>query len=255
MNLRLPTINLEKYKSASQRARVGTESWGSSNFFCSSCESPRLEQSSRNTAAIDFACPICKSTFQLKSQSKPVGAKIVDAAYSQMKRAILEDRTPNLFVLHYDLAAWTVRTVVLIPRFAFALSALERRKPLSPNARRAGWVGCNILLGQIPQDARISVIQDGIPRAPSEVRRAYQRLRPLESLKVEQRGWTLDVLEIVRSLGRSEFTLREIYSHAGTLARLHPHNSHVHDKIRQQLQVLRDLGLLSFLGGGSYRLV
>jgi type II restriction enzyme len=254
MNLSLPTINLEKYKSASQRARVGTESWGSSNFFCSSCESPRLDQASRNTAAFDFVCPKCEATFQLKSQSKPFGAKIVDAAYSEMKRAILEDRTPNLFVLHYDLAAWTVRTVVLIPRFAFALSAVERRKPLAPKARRAGWVGCNILLGQIPPDARILVVQDGKPRPPSEVRHAYQRLRPLENLKVEKRGWTLDVLEIVRSLGRAEFTLREIYSHARTLAKLHPHNSHVHDKIRQQLQVLRDLGLLSFLGSGSYRL-
>ena len=29
---------------------------------------------------------------------------------------------------------------------------------------------------------------------------------------------------------------------------------HVRDKIRQQLQVLRDLGLLKFLGAGSYRL-
>ena len=28
----------------------------------------------------------------------------------------------------------------------------------------------------------------------------------------------------------------------------------VHDKIRQQLQVLRDLNLLEFLGSGSYRL-
>jgi len=31
----------------------------------------------------------------------------------------------------------------------------------------------------------------------------------------------------------------------------HPH---ILDKIRQQLQVLRDLGLLEFLGSGSYRL-
>jgi len=30
--------------------------------------------------------------------------------------------------------------------------------------------------------------------------------------------------------------------------------AHVRDKIRQQLQVLRDLGLLDFLGSGSYRL-
>jgi type II restriction enzyme len=254
MILTLPTIDLEKYKSASQRARVGTESWGSSNFFCSSCESPRLEQASPNTAAVDFVCPECKSTFQLKSQSKPFGAKIVDAAYSEMKRAILEDRTPNLFVLHYDLATWSVCAVVLIPRFAFALSALERRKPLAPTARRAGWVGCNILLGNIPQDARIPVVQDGTPRPPSEVRYAYQRLRPLEKLNIEKRGWTLDVLEVVRSLGRAEFTLREIYTHAGTLAKLHPQNSHVRDKIRQQLQVLRDLGLLSFRGSGLYRL-
>jgi type II restriction enzyme len=254
MNLSLPTINLEKYKSASQRARVGTESWGSLNFFCSSCESPHLDQASRNTAAIDFICPRCNSTFQLKSQSKPFGSRIVDAAYSEMERAILEDRTPNLFILHYDLSAWTVRSVVLIPRFGFALSALERRKPLAPEARRAGWVGCNILLGRIPQDARIPVVQDGTPRPHSEVRRAYQRLRPLENLKVDKRGWTLDVLEIVRSLGKTEFTLWEVYSHSGTLAKLHPHNSHVRDKIRQQLQVLRDLGLLSFLGSGSYRL-
>ena len=254
MNLSLPTINLEKYKSACQRARVGTEAWGSSNFFCSSCESPRLEEVARNTAAIDFVCPICNSTFQLKSQSKPIRAKIVDAAYSEMKRAILEDRTPNLFVLHYDLSAWTVRTVVLIPKFAFALSAIEQRKPLALNARRAGWVGCNILLSQIPQDARIPVVMDGIPSPPSEVRRAYQRLRPLENLKVEKRGWTLDVLEVVRSLGKAEFTLRDVYSRAGTLTKLHPNNAHVHDKIRQQLQVLRDLGLLIFLGNGSYRL-
>src|SRR6267154_6063129 len=158
MNLSLPTINHKKYPSASPRARVGTESWGSSNFFCSSCESPRLEQASRNTAAIDFVCPKCNSTFQLKSQSKPFGTRIVDAAYSEMKRAILEDRTPNLFVLHYDLAAWAVRTVVLIPKFAFALSAIERRNPLASTARRAGWVGCNILLSQIPPDARIPVV-------------------------------------------------------------------------------------------------
>jgi hypothetical protein len=34
---------------------------------------------------------------------------------------------------------------------------------------------------------------------------------------------------------------------------LHPANRHVRDKIRQQLQVLRDLGLIEFLGRGGYR--
>ncbi|HXL22673.1 MAG TPA: hypothetical protein VOA78_09410 [Candidatus Dormibacteraeota bacterium] len=34
----------------------------------------------------------------------------------------------------------------------------------------------------------------------------------------------------------------------------HPNNAHIRDKIRQQLQLLRDLGLLQFLVPGSYRL-
>jgi type II restriction enzyme len=253
MNLGLPTLNLDRYKSASQRARVGTESWGAANFFCPSCESPRLDVAPRNTVAVDYFCPVCKSPFQLKSQSKPLGTRIVDAAYSEMKRAILEDRTPNLFVLHYDLDAWAVRTVLLVPHFAFALSAVERRKPLASTARRAGWVGCNILLDKIPVQARISIVNEGTPQTSQQVRASYNRLRPLEKLQVEKRGWTLDVLQVVQSIGKLEFTLADVYAHAAALAKLHPKNAHIRDKIRQQLQVLRDLGLLDFLGGGSYR--
>ena len=254
MGLELPTANLDRYKSASQRARIGTEAWGAINFFCPACKSPRLDIAPRNTVAVDYRCPKCDSPFQLKSQSKPFGTKIVDAAYSEMKRAILADRTPNLYVLHYDLAQWAVRTVILIPHFAFALSAIECRPPLGPNARRAGWIGCNILLNKIPQDARIPIIQSGNAVPASEVRQAYKRLRPLENLKVEKRGWTLDVLNVVRSLNKKEFTLADVYARADDLAKLHPQNAHIPDKIRQQLQVLRDLGLLQFLGQGSYRL-
>ena len=254
MDLRLPEAGLERYKSASQRARVGTESWAAANLFCPCCDSPRLSPRAPNVAAVDFSCPACDSPFQLKSQSKALGSRIVDAAYSQMKRAILEDRTPNLYLLHYDLAAWIVRTVVLIPHFAFALSVLERRPPLAPTARRAGWVGCNIVLERIPGDARIPVVSDGHAQAPGEVRKAYERLRPLAELNVEARRWTLDVLNIVRSLNRTEFSLRDVYAREEQLAKLHPKNLHVRGKIRQQLQVLRDMNLLDFLGRGHYRL-
>lgn len=237
------------------------------------------------TATLDYSCPECGSPFQLKSQSKPFGAKILDSAYSQMKRAILTDRTPNLYVLHYDLAAWAVRTVILVPHFAFALSAIEVRPPLAPTARRAGWIGCNILLHKIPADARIAIVDEGRIRPAAEVRRAYKRLRPLEKIKAEKRGWTLDVLNVVRALvekreaGRAEavaaksrhgemqecrpkgtalhntFTLGEVYAHAEELGKLHPRNRHIEPKIRQQLQVLRDdLGLIEFLTPGQYRL-
>jgi len=60
------------------------------------------------------------------------------------------------------------------------------------------------------------------------------------------------VLNIVRGLGKAEFTLAEVYAHEADLARLHPDNRHVRDKIRQQLQILRNLGFVEFLGGGRY---
>ena len=170
-----------------------------------------------------------------------------------MHAAILRGNTPNLFLLHYQLNPLSVASLLFIPDFAFTLSALECRKPLAATARRAGWIGCNILLHQIPQDAKIGVIKEKRPVPPGDVRRAIQKLKPLASLKPETRGWTLDVLNAVRSLNKSEFSLAEAYAFEISLAELHPDNHHIQPKIRQQLQVLRDLGLLEFLGQGSYR--
>jgi type II restriction enzyme len=116
-------------------------------------------------------------------------------------------------------------------------------------------VGCNILLGKIPVHARIPIVSDGSPHSPREVRGSYNRLRPLEKLNVEKRGWTLDVLQVVQSLKKTEFSLHDVYEFEEQLSRLHPANRNIKPKIRQQLQILRDLGLLRFLSPGLYRLV
>jgi type II restriction enzyme len=171
-----------------------------------------------------------------------------------MHRAITADQTPNMFFLHYKLPQLTVESVLLIPRFAFSMSCVEKRPPLSSKAVRAGYVGCYFVLDRIPPGARIPIVRNARPVDSSQVRRAYDKIRSLETIKVEKRGWTLDVLQVVQSLGKVHFTLADVYAHADALAKLHPNNAHVRDKIRQQLQVLRDLGLLQFPGPGSYRL-
>jgi len=250
----LPTGHFVSYRSLSQRARVATEAWGSDNLYCPNCTENHLDSTPPNTPTVDYVCRECKSAFQLKSQSNPLSFRIVDAAYGSMRKAIRSNRTPNLFVMHYDKREWSVSNVVLIPNFAFSMSAIERRKALGPDARRAGWVGCNILLGRIPADAKIPIVTEGFAVRSSEVRKQYARLRPLEALTSENRGWTLDVLNAVRGLGKSDFGLSDVYEFESFLGRLHPNNRHVRDKVRQQLQVLRDLGLLVFLGRGNYRL-
>lgn len=255
MDLQLPIAGLNNYKSASQRARISTESWGAASLYCPACDSRRIDALPSGTHAADFTCPSCASRFQLKSKSSAFGNRVIDGAYAAMHRAIISDETPNLFLLHYQLPQLTVESVLLIPHFAFTLSLLEKRKPLSASARRAGWVGCNFLLDRIPSDARIPVIQDGQPVSSSKVRKAYEKLRPLEKLNVQKRGWTLDVLQVVKGLNKKEFTLKEVYEEEEELAKLHPDNHNVQPKIRQQLQVLRGLGLLEFLAPGSYRLL
>jgi type II restriction enzyme len=43
--------------------------------------------------------------------------------------------------------------------------------------------------------------------------------------------------------------LSDSYGFEGHLTWLHPHNRNVRTKIRQQLQVLRDHGIIRFIGG------
>ncbi len=82
----------------------------------------------------------------------------------------------------------------------------------------------------------------------------FKRVKPLSEIKAKEHGWTLDVLSGVRSLGKREFTNGGAYTLAEQLEKLHPDNRHVRDKIRQQLQVLRDAGLLIHVSSGVWRL-
>src|SRR2546425_2579451 len=148
--LQMPGELAAAYKSNSQRMRVVSEAWGAENLFCADCDSTKLLRTKTNMQVIDFTCPECQSAFQLKSQSKPLARRLLDAGYDAMRRAIEADQTPNLLVLHCDSARWQVRNLILVPRFVFSLSSVEARKPLSPTAQRKGYVGCFIVLGNIP---------------------------------------------------------------------------------------------------------
>jgi type II restriction enzyme len=89
----------------------------------------------------------------------------------------------------------------------------------------------------------------------STVREQYATVRPLAALNVQARSWTLDVLRLVRKINKRRFSLREAYAFAPELSKLHPNNRNIQPKIRQQLQVLRDMGLLRFVSRGEYEVL
>lgn len=253
MNLELPLTVAEKYKSRSQIARVVTEQWAALNLYCPACDSNRILQERPNKSAIDFTCPKCNQPFQLKGSRTWNYAKIVDAGYQAMLAAIHSDTRPSLFLLHYT-PSWQVHNLLLVPRFFLTESVIEKRRPLSLHARRAGWVGCNILLSEIPTDGKLWLVSNGVEATISEVRAQFQRIQPFAHLDVHLRGWTLDMLKVIRKMNRQTFSLSEIYVFESELARTHPDNRNIRPKIRQQLQVLRDLGFLEFTKRGYYRI-
>jgi type II restriction enzyme len=255
MNLQCNLLLGSGYTSSSQQSRVISESWCLNNLYCPACPSPKLRDLPRNAEAVDFICERCSSGYQLKSAKTRLGNKVLDSAYRVMIERVESGTMPHLLALRYDVD-WKISTLLLIPGFFFTRSAIERRKPLGPTARRAGWVGCNILLGHIPPSGRIPIIEDCKTVPPEKVRKAFKALDDLREIKPgrEARGWTLDVLRVVENLGKKDFTLADVYAYESELQKLHPDNRHVRDKIRQQLQVLRDLGRLKFFSPGVYEL-
>jgi type II restriction enzyme len=241
------------FESASQKARVWTESWVERYLFCPNCGTAPVIKLANNNRAADFACAACAEEFELKSQKGRFSRKVIDGAYEPLAAKLAARTNPNFILLNYDPRLLAVTNVLLVPRHFFTPALIEKRKPLAPTARRAGWVGCNILIDKLPTAGRIVLVDQGKVRARSEVLAAWSSTLFLRDLSLNARGWLMDVMDVVEAFGGREFTLAEAYGFEGRLSRLYPGNRNVRAKIRQQLQVLRDQGLLEFLGEGRYR--
>lgn len=243
------------YVSGSQRARVWTEQWVSEWLYCVNCGNPEILQFPANLPVADFYCPRCNDQYELKSQKKPFGAKLANGAYATKMERLKSASNPNLLLLSYDASAASVRDICIIPKHFFAPEVVEQRKPLAATARRAGWVGSNILLSRIPQSGRIHIVQSGIVVAKEHVLEQWKHTLFLRAQPAETRGWLIEVMKCVDAFGHREFEINEIYAFEPILAQIYPGNNNVRAKIRQQLQVLRDSGYLQFVAKGRYRRV
>jgi type II restriction enzyme len=251
MILSMPSECCQGLQSRSQMARRVTEEWAASQLYCPACPSKRLAPTTANTRAIDFRCKMCDSPFQLKAGRSPMRGTIPDGAHAAMIEAIRSDSTPHLLLLHYT-ESWTVRNLTLVPSFFVTESIIQKRPPLPETARRKGWVGCNLRVGAVAPDGRLPIVANAVASPPHEVRAAFDRVRAIQKVSPTSRGWMTDVLAVVRRLG-PRFALEDVYrAGESELSALHPENRNVRPKIRQQLQVLRDAGLIRFEGRGRY---
>lgn len=253
MNLYFNIALAETYKNPSQKIRVLSESWMAENMFCPCCGHEKILKFTNNRPVADFYCPNCKRIFELKSKNGTIGSKISDGTYATAIERITSNQNPELLVLQYDSLG--VVKLTLTPKHFFTPDVIEKRKPLAATARRAGWTGCNILYGRIPEQGKIPIIHDRQVVDKRNIIAAYTRSSALAVCNMEQRSWLFDVLQCVNSIPQNQFTLKDMYMFVDTLHQRHTENHNIHAKIRQQLQLLRDKGYIIFLGNGHYQKV
>lgn len=244
-----------KYHSVSQKIRVLTESWVNEEVFCPACGCD-INRYGNNMPVADFFCSICKEEYELKSKKDSIGNKIIDGAYRTMIQRLKSNNNPNLFLLNYNLDNLEVLNFLVIPKHFFIPQIIEKRKPLSDTARRAGWVGCNIYLQGIPQTGKIFYIKNKQIESKNNILINWKKTLFLrEEKEVTAKGWLLDIMNCIDKLGKKEFRLEEMYAFEKLLGEKHPNNIHIKDKIRQQLQFLRDKRYLDFIARAEYRVI
>lgn len=252
MNLQLNTSVAKGYKSSSQIARVITERWVEKNSFCPRCGKTRLERFENNQPVADFYCRDCNAEYELKSKKDSFALKIVDGAYDMMIKRINSKNNPHFFFLNYSPNSFQIVNFLVVPNHYFTNDIIERRSPLSQSARRAGWVGCNILLQNIPSTGRIYLVRNKKIEERKSVLENWSRTSFLAKQNMESRGWTIEMMKIVEELNTERFKLEDVYAFEDSLQTKFPQNRFIKPKIRQQLQTLRDKGIIEFLGNGLY---
>ena len=76
-----------------------------------------------------------------------------------MIERINSNQNPNFFFLTYSKEL-SVNNFLLIPNHFFTPNIIQKRKPLSENAKRAGWIGCNIDISNVPESGKIFIVEN-----------------------------------------------------------------------------------------------
>lgn len=254
MNLVLNTKLAESYSSASQIARVLTEDWVLKNSYCPCCGADKLRAFENNRPVADFICKDCAEEFELKSKSGKLSRTITDGGYLSMIDRITSENNPNFFFLTYS-KNWCVDNFFIVPKQFFTEDIIIKRPPLASTAKRAGWIGCNINLSKISESGKIFLVKDSCIVDSNIVHDKFASTLFMRHQNRLSKGWILDILYCIDQIKSESFSLEDVYSFEAQLKQKYPENNFIKDKIRQQLQILRDKGIIIFTARGKYQKV
>lgn len=144
---------------------------------------------------------------------------------------------------------------MIIPKQFFTEEIIIKRPPLAPTARRAGWIGCNIDISKVAESGKVFLVKNSEIIDRGVVNQFFNKTLFLRQKSSDAKGWILDIMKCVDEIKTDIFNLDEIYRFEQKLKLKYPNNNFIKDKIRQQLQILRDKGIIEFVGRGKYKKV
>jgi type II restriction enzyme len=186
-----------RYVSLTQSARVWTEQWVETWAYCPNCGHTKIDKYPNNRPVADFFCSACDEQFELKSTKSKFGARVTDGAYASMCRRLADSDNPNLMLLNYESARGSETDFFIVPKHFFVRAMIQPRKPLSPSARRAGWIGCNILLNSVPSAGKIFYVEHGRELPRRFVLEKWRQTAFLRRASSEARGWLMDIMRCI----------------------------------------------------------
>ncbi|OOS25497.1 DpnI domain-containing protein [Moraxella pluranimalium] len=254
MNLYFNKDLAKDYQNNSQIIRILTEDWLANNVYCPCCGQFPVSQFDNNNPVGDFFCTSCQEQYELKSKNgKSLGNSIADGAYRTMLERITSDTNPSFFFLSYDKKEYKVNNLIIVPKHFFTADIIIPRQKGIPN--RPNYIMCSINTSALPSNGKISIIEHGQVINQDKVIEQWKKNFYLREMKSDSKGWLLTTMNCLDRIADDEFSLKQMYAFEHELALKYPNNAHIKDKIRQQLQFLRDKGMIEFLGRGRYRKV
>ena len=144
----------ETWKSNSRIYGEACEYWLSDNVTCPECKLGKMTKLTANVPVVDHACTNCGATFQVKEKNGKIlkrdgSASIIGADYKTTLISLQAEKGDwSMILISYCREANLVKKVSYIPSSNIKENNIVPRKPLGPNARRAGWQGCNIVFSR-----------------------------------------------------------------------------------------------------------
>ncbi len=134
------------WKSQSRIFGEACEFWVEANVPCFKCGG-HLQKLKANEKSIDHRCQNCGEKYQVKTGTKNIinKSKKIKITGAEYKTTLSKIGDWSLIVMQYDPKSCSLLEHKFVDKKYITSNCIIPRKPLGPNARRAGWQGCYMI--------------------------------------------------------------------------------------------------------------